>query len=406
MIKSTHKAQTALEAAPNGHSEVRIREVILLGNHIQALGLSRMASEVGRRVVLYNDYGASVTRFSNTCREFVRFRDKPHLLELLLARPGERSALLLATNDNLVGFMAKHYEVLSKKYVLSIPEPESVQVCFNKRDTYRKAMDLGIPIPETHFPDTRKEVEALAKELRYPVILKPAIMYKFHGATGKKVFFCADAAALRRNYDRILTIIPPEEVIVQQFLTGGAKQLYSFGSFFADGEAYGSFVANRIRQKPMDFGISTCFARTVILPEMEVMAITFLRAIDYFGLSEVEFMYDEETGQYRLIEINPRAWKWHSITNKLGMNLLGMMLDRLEGKPVEKKRNATPDVAWVERLTDTYVVLNEIRKGRMSYSDYRRSMQLPKQSAAWSWNDPLPALMYILMAPYLLIKRN
>lgn len=384
----------------------KIREVIILGNHIQALGIARMAAGTGRQVVLYNDYGASVTRFSKACREFHLFRDKAHLLTLLLQRPGRRQALIIATNDNLVGFMADHYEELADKYLLAIPSPASVQICFNKRDTYRKAMELGIPIPESHFPDSRAEVEALAGHIRFPVVLKPAIMYKFHGATGKKVFFCKDRNDLVANYERILQIIPPEEVIVQQFLTGGAKVLYSFGSFFAGGEVYGSFVANRIRQKPMDFGISTCFAHTVINPELEKTAEQLLRAIDYFGLSEVEFMYDEASGQYRLLEVNPRAWKWHSIANKLGIDLVGMMLDYLEGNPVTKKRNDRADVAWVERLTDLYVVSNEIRKGRMTPAEYLRTMRMAKESAAWSWRDPVPAIMYILMAPYLLIKRN
>ena len=383
----------------------KINEVIILGNHIQALGIARMSTAVGRKVTLYNNYGASVTRFSRSCKEFYLFRDKNHLLEQLLNRPATHDAMLVATNDDLIGFLADHYEQLSSRYFLSIPRPDVVQICFNKRDTYRKAMELGIPIPETHFPDTMEEVEALAGTIDFPVILKPAIMYKFHGATGQKVFFCRDAEELFANYRRILTIISPEEVILQQFLTGGAKQLYSFGSFFAGGEVFGSLVANRIRQKPMDFGISTCFARTVINPEIEQLAESFLRAINYFGLSEVEFMYDEASGQYRLIEINPRAWKWHSIANKLGINLLSMMLDHLEGEAITKKRNEQDGVAWVERLTDTYVVLNEIRKGRLSLREYLATMRLPKESAAWSWQDPAPAIMYILLAPYLLIKR-
>ena len=384
----------------------KIKEVIILGNHIQALGIARMAAAVGRRVSLYNSHGASVARFSNTCNAFYLFRDKQHLLELLLERTGPRDAMLVATNDNLIGFMADHYELLSEKFFLSIPRPEVVQVCFNKRDTYLKAMELGIPIPESHFPDNREELAELAGRVAFPVILKPAIMYKFHSATGKKVFFCEDAEALKRNYEQILGIIPPDEVIVQQFLTGGAKHLYSFGSFFAEGQVYGSLVANRIRQKPMDFGISTSFAHTIIMPELEKVSEDFLRAIDYFGLSEVEFMYDEASGAYRFIEINPRAWKWHSIANKLDINLVGMMLDFLEGRPITKRRNERPNVAWIERLTDTFVAMNEIRKGRLSIREYFATLRMAKESAAWSLRDPLPAIIYILMAPYLFFKRN
>ncbi len=382
-----------------------IKEIYILGNHIQALGLARMAAGIGRRVTIFNNYGASVARFSKACARFVLYRDKPHLLELLLADKSTRDTLLIATNDNLIGFMADHYAELGERYFLSIPRPEVVQICYNKRDTYRTAAKLGIPIPETHYPDSEADIEALAPRLTYPVILKPAIMYTFHSATGKKVFFCPDAASLRSSYHEILRIIPPDEVIVQQFLHGGAPTLYSFGSFFAGGEVYGGFIANRIRQKPMDFGVSTCFARTVLNDDIQKLAIDFLKAIDYFGMSEVEFMYDADTDTFRLIEINPRAWKWHSIANKLDMNLLGMMVDYLEGKPVARKLNDRAGVGWIERLTDTYVALNEIRKGRMTFGEYWTTLRMPKESATWSLRDPLPAIMYVLMSPYLLIKR-
>ena len=385
----------------------KITRIFILGNHIQALGLSRMAAKIGLHVTVFNGYGASIVRFSNSCRRFLLFSDEAHLLELLRQEySGSKDTLLLATNDRLIGLLAAHYDELAEKFYLSIPRPEVVQICFNKRDTYRKAMELGMPIPESYFPDSMEELSALAPNLHYPVILKPAIMFTFHGATGKKVFFCSDEKELIGYYREIVKIIPPDEVIVQQFLNGGAKALFSFGSFFAGGEVYGGFVANRIRQKPMDFGISTCFAHTVLNPEIERLAIGFLKAIDYFGMSEVEFMYDEPSGEFKLIEINPRAWKWHSIANKLDIPLLEMMVDYLEQKPIAQKMNERADIGWIERLTDTYVVLTEILKGRMSLAQYFETMRLPKESAAWSWRDPLPGIMYVLMSPYLLIKRN
>jgi len=380
--------------------------LFILGNHIQALGVSRMAAAIGLEVTIYNGYGASVARFSNTCKRFILYKDKSHLLEMLLKETAERDTLLVATNDNLIGFMAAHYDLLAEKYYLSIPTPTVVDICYNKRLTYQKAMELGIPIPASYFPNTLPELTKLADEIDYPVIIKPAVMHTFHSATGKKVFFCKDKTELILHYQEILKIIPADEVIVQQFLTGGAKQLYSYGSFFAEGQPYGSFVANRIRQKPMDFGISTCFAHTVLNPELEQMAIQFLAAIDYFGMSEVEFMYDEKAKEFKLIEINPRTWKWHSLANKLGINLFEMMVNYLEKKPVQAKINDQANVAWVERVTDTYVVLNEILKGRMSLGAYWQTMRMPKESATWSRRDPLPAIMYVLMAPLLWVKRN
>ena len=83
-----------------------------------------------------------------------------------------------------------------------------------------------------------------------------------------------------------------------------------------------------------------------------------------------------------------------------------MMVRYLENRPLPPKINDRPDVGWVERLTDTYVVLGELLAGRIRLGEYLRTMRLPKESAAWSWRDPLPAIMYVLLSPYLLIKRN
>ncbi len=384
----------------------QITKLFILGNHVQALGLARMASDMRLHVTIFNDYGASIARFSNSCDRFVIYRDKAHLLGLLLDPQIAKDTVLVATNDDLVGFMVQNYDKLGESYYLSIPAPEVVDICFNKINTYKRAIELGIPIPASHFPVSLKEMEDLAGRIHYPVILKPAVMHTFHKATRKKVFFCANAKSLIDNYQKVIQIIPPSEVIVQQFLTGGAKALYSFGSFFADGEVIGGFTANRIRQKPMDFGISTCFARTVINPEIERLATNFLQAINYFGLSEVEFMYDKESGLFHLIEINPRAWKWHSIANKLDINLLEMMIRYLDDLPVIKKLNTKPDVGWIERLTDTYVVLGELFRGRLTLAEYWNTLHLPKESAVWSLRDPLPAIMYLVMTPYLLFKRN
>jgi len=384
-----------------------IKTIILLGNHIQALGLSRQAAAAGFRVELYNDSGACVTRFSNTCSKFHLVKNDEDLLKRLLTRqPDGKSCLLVATNDRLIGLLMDNYAALSEKFHLSIPSPEITNICFNKRLTYQLCQQQGIPIPESHFPDSEQELIALADSgLRLPVVLKPAVMFRFYSGTGKKVFLCHTREELLENYRKILDVIPANEVIVQQFLTGGAPSLFSFGSFCAHGKVFGNFVANRIRQKPMDFGISTCFAHTVLSPEIDEWSQLFLQKLGYFGLSETEWMLDPETGKYMLLEINPRAWKWHSLQDKVGLNLLKEMVDYLNGKTPTPTRNTKANIAWIERVTDTFVVAKEIAKGRMRYSDYRKTMQMPKQSACWSFRDPKPAIFYLILTPYLFFTR-
>jgi D-aspartate ligase len=383
-----------------------IDRIILLGNHIQGLGVSRICNELGLEVHLFNEDSLCVTRFSNTCTKFTRFKGEQDLLKKLIKLNVPRHrALLMPTNDRWVGFLADNYEELSEWYKLSVPKPDITDICYNKIKTYTRAKEMGIPIPESFFPKDETELLALQDKVSYPVIIKPAVMHTFYSKLGKKVYVCNSPQELLENYRLATQVILPDEVIVQEFLAGGPTKLYSFGSFCSGDKVWGSFVANRIRQKPMDFGISTTFARTVLNETINEQAIRFLTGINYFGLSEVEFMYDDKSDQFKLIEINPRTWKWHTISNKIGINLIGMLVDYLNERPLEEKHNTRENLGWTERLTDTYVVMTEAWKGRLNYADYLKSMSSKKEYACFSWKDPLPGVMYIALSPYLLLSR-
>jgi predicted ATP-grasp superfamily ATP-dependent carboligase len=383
-----------------------ITDIYILGNHIQGLGVSRNAGRQNYRVTLFNKSSLSVARFSNTCKKFVKFKDTDNLLNILLQdKIANKKALLIPTNDALVGFLSDNYEKLNEKYYLSIPPKEITEIAFNKRKTYQAAMDAGVPIPESYFPDTEEMILKYSDTVKYPVIIKPAVMYNFYATSGKKVFLCNNKEDLIQNYRKAIKIIPKEEVIVQEMLNGGAKNLFSFASYAKNGEVYGSFTANRIRQKPMDFGVATTFAVSVVNERVEKLAEKFLNAINYTGLSEVEFMYDAKTEDYKLIEINPRTWKWHSMANIVGINLIEMMIKDIQGEKIEKQRNTKEKLAWVEQLTDFFIVFTEIIKGKMSFRDYYKTWKLKKEYATFDRRDPLPAIMYILLSPILYFKR-
>ena len=383
-----------------------IKEVVILGNHIQGLGISRIAKRLGHKVTLYNQSAISVARFSNTLDKFIRFKDLDHLLKLLMDRDlNGKEVLVFPTNDLLVGSLSDNFEKLSTKYKLSISEKKITDLAFNKRNTYEAAKKAGLPIPESFYPNSLDELEKIEGQLTYPVILKPAVMYHFYKKAGKKVFRCGNKEELFNNYKKAIEIIPKNEVIIQEMLSGGAEKLYSFASYASKGEVKGSFIANRIRQKPMDFGVATTFAITVLSERIDDLALKFLKSLNYTGVSEVEFMFDEKTSDYKLIEINPRTWKWHTMSNKVGINLIEMLIDDYNGKDVTVQKNTLENIGWIEQLTDTFVMFSEVLKGRMKLKDYLKSIKINKEFATWDRKDPLPAIMYIILSPYLFFIR-
>lgn len=380
-----------------------IKQVVILGGHIQALGLARQAKAMGIPVVVFIEDSYSVARYSRAVKKSVVFGSIDNLNDCL-APYRDTNTLLFPTADQYVEFLDQNREDLSKHFVLGIPQSDVIVLFGDKRNTYQFASKIGIPHPESWYPESLDDVEKIASEATFPLVVKPAVMYSFHQMFGKKAFRCDDKESLIAKCEEIGKKIPLSSVIIQEFLAGGAENLYSFGAFAVDGEPKAWVMANRIRQNPMDFGNSTTFAVTCQIPEMEESARKILKETHYTGLAEVEFMYDEPTKSFKFLEVNTRAWKWHSISTGLGFGFL-LELIKHENDQIGDFKTPSKEMAWVERLTDFTIILKESLKGRMSFLKALRTYRQKKVSAVWSWRDPLPALMYLLLSPVLFIKR-
>ena len=384
-----------------------IQRVVIFGGHIQALGLARQVKEKGIEVVIVTDDGCSVARFSRAVDRTIIAPIGDWRLKIEDVELPNKGTMLFPTNDEAVEMLCGRYEEYKERFALGVPEPEVIELFNDKRKAYQFAEASGVHCPKCWYPDTMEDVEALSGTLPYPVVVKPAVMYSFHATFGKKAFRCDDAASLIATYEKIsLKNYPLDTLLIQEFLDGGAKNLYSCGVMAAGGEIVVSMQANRIRQNPMDFGNSTTYAISCFVPEIQEQTEALLRMTNYSGVGEVEWMWDAKSQQYKFLEINTRAWKWHTISNQLGFSFIGAMIDYYNGErlAISDYRDAR-QVAWCERLTDWAVIAKEILQGRMTFREVIASYKIKHESAVWSWKDPLPAIMYVLLSPILYVKR-
>lgn len=381
-----------------------VKQVIILGGHIQALGLLRQVKGLGLPAILFVEDVFNVTCFSNSVYKTVVFRSIDNL-EAYFEPYRDTDTLLFPTSDQYVKYLSDNYDYLNQHFVVGVPTPEIVSLFVEKKNTYHFAESMGIPHPKSLYPESFQDIEAMADTISYPVVVKPSVMHDFHHIFGKKAFLCKDKKELIDRCTSIMLKIPISGILIQEFLSGGSESLYSYGVFAVDGEPKAWLVANRIRQNPIDFGNSTTFAVTCDIPEIELTARKILKDTCYTGLAEVEFMYDSKSNTYKFLEINARAWKWHSISMGLGFGFLSEVIHHLNGE----KGDFVPgykEMAWVERVTDIYVSVKCVLTGRMRLKRIIDSYCHKKQSAVWSWNDPMPAIMYIILLPILYIKRH
>lgn len=394
-----------------------IQRVVIFGGHIQALGLARQVKAQGMEVVIVTDDACSVARFSRAVDRTIIAPIAEWNLQIEELILPNRGTLLFPTNDEAVEMLCERYGDYHERFVLGVPEPKTITLFNDKRKAYQFTTSHQVSCPKCWYPNTMDEVKEMSETLPYPVVVKPAIMYSFHATFGKKAFRCDDATSLVDVYEKIAAKhYPLETLLIQEFLDGGAKNLYSCGVMALEGEIAVSMQANRIRQNPMDFGNSTTYAISCYMPEIQEQTEALLRMTKYSGIGEVEWMWDAREGRYKFLEINTRAWKWHTISNQLGFSFIGALIDAYNGvvtsegtselgnSGVEKLTNK--GVAWCERLTDFSIVAKEILYGRMTLKEVVTSYKIKHESAVWSWNDPFPALMYILLSPILYIKRH
>jgi len=312
--------------------------------------------------------------------------------------------MLFPTSDEYIDYIVRNYDSLNELFTIALPDLSAVKLFADKTRTYRFAEENDIPHPWSRYPQNLDDVEAMAEQLDFPVVIKPAVMYNFHKKFGKKAFLCENKEGLMSKTKEIdAGDYPISGMIIQEYLAGGPQNLYSFGFFAVDGEVKSSIVVNRIRQNPMDFGNSTTFAVTVDVPEIEELSRRIVKITNYTGMGEAEFMY--EKGEYKFLEINTRAWKWHAITNGNGFSFIGDWIDWLNVGMLPQRQEKAKTIAWVERLTDFAVILKGVFRGQVSFMEAMRSYRRKKVSAVWSLRDPLPAIMYVLMSPILFIKR-
>ena len=164
-------------------------------------------------------------------------------------------------------------------------------------------------------------------------------------------------------------------------------------------------VARRRRQHPPEFGRASTYVETIELPVLEELSTRFLRAIDYYGLVELEYKLDERDGLYKLLDVNARTWGYHTLGRRAGVDFPAMLMADQFGHGVEVRR-ARAGVRWVRLATDLprrSLMLSPVGSTLRSYVS---SLRQADEEAVFSREDPLPGLAELALIPYLAFKRG
>ncbi|MFB3924914.1 MAG: ATP-grasp domain-containing protein [Syntrophales bacterium] len=389
-------------------SESSTRGAIIIGGDYQGLGIARNLAHLRIPIHIF-DPDFCIGRFSRHIHQYHKCpppTDTDEFIKYLVRFAAERQIrnwVVFPTTDTAVYTLSKSRYLLDSYYLVPTPEWDVIRFVYDKKLTYEIASRIRIPIPKTHFPRNEAELEQL--DLEYPVILKPSIKDHFFSVTRKKAIQVNSRQELLHFYRLMASIIDASEIMVQELIPGGPDHLYSFCSLFSSGGIKAKITARRPRQHPMDFGSATTYAYTCDIPELEAPSEKLLQRIHYYGLSEVEFMYDMRERTFKLLEINPRTWGWHTLGARAGVNFSLLLFLDINGLSV-KTNSYEKNVKWIRELTDTGIAIQEIWKGRMKPMQYLKTIRGKKELAVYDRSDPLPFFLELVLAPYFWYKKG
>jgi D-aspartate ligase len=219
---------------------------------------------------------------------------------------------------------------------------ETVDGVLDKSALYRRAEEIGVPIPET-YRLAETDPERAAEEIGFPLVVKPALKRRFEEAFGTN----------------LVVAETPEEyrAIVDEAADAGLRLLAQEYVPESGVDDAVTLTGNRAAVYPPEVGTS-CLVEATEAPAVESHALAMLDASGYHGISEAEFLYDDRRDEYLLVDINTRPWKWIGLPVQAGADLPAAAYADAVGEGFDATGTVSTDTRWVY-LRDYVALLTE-----------------------------------------------
>lgn len=243
------------------------------------------------------------------------------VLLALAERPDVRTILPARERDALV--LAKRRSEFAEHVGTPWPEWETLRRVQDRIELYDVAESVDVAVPDTSLLSETDDFDrGLVVKARYTV---PAAEFDdgdgdgdrgdgavgSHGGDGRTRYLPAgeeppvDAIRFEMGHDPLVQAYMPD------------TDEYGFFAVYDHGEPLATFQ-HRQRRGYKYCGGPSAFRESVDDPALESAGLRLLDALEWHGVAMVEFKRDPETGEFELMEVNPRFWSSLPFTVQAG----------------------------------------------------------------------------------------
>ena len=303
----------------------------------------------------------------------------------------ERYDCVIPVDQESFRVLSQHNAEFSQWSRIPVVDYATFRVAYDKALTFKRAQELGIPIPRTYFVTSEAELSRLAPSLALPLVIKPRI-----GSGSRAVAYVRDRDQLVSAWARIHRLQPYP--LIQEYIPGGGEALGVGVLMNANAEPRAVFVHKRLREYPRSGGPST-LRESVIRPEAALLATRLLQGLGWYGVAMVEFKVDPRDGVPKLMEINPKLWGSIALAVAAGVDFPHLLYRLATEGDVPPVRNYRAGVRCRFLPADVLHFITNPDRWRLEPSFFRFG---DAYGDIWDREDPLPGLAL----PLLLLTRG
>jgi len=376
--------------------------VLILNMFYSGLGIARDLTDKGMRVIGFSADPTIYGNFTRCCevRMAPNSQEEPdQLAEMLLRLVNElHGSVIFPTRDADVLLLDRFRNDLAPHYRLAIPSHGCLLQVMNKFSLAMAAERAAIPVPRTSLISSTADLSKVDRQVGFPCVLKPVLAANWRGTESwskvgaRKAVLANHQCDLEREYESLSSISP--ELLAQQWIPGGADQIVVLGGYVRHGGVLVDyFTARKLIQSPEDFGTG-CVVQSEEIPEIIELSRRLFKTLEYEGMAEVEYKYDNASGEYCLIEINTRHWDWHRLGAASDVNLSWVAYCDLIGEVQACRSPRITHAKWIAEDALTLYLLRGLYRRRVRLGDFLRKLSGRRVYAVAAWSDPRPGLHY------------
>jgi predicted ATP-grasp superfamily ATP-dependent carboligase len=305
--------------------------------------------------------------------------------------------VLLPASDETAWLYARHAAELSGAYKVYVPPFAVVDAILDKQRLWQACAAEGLEVLPSWFPESLAAIPALAREIAFPVLIKPR-RHVFRRRREKGVVI-ASAMELETAFGDFVRRERGDDVtapnadltgikdpsaqdplpMLQAFVPGAVENVISISGFIdRSGTRTVVSAARKVLQRSRPAGVGLAFEGMPVPDGLDQQALRLCRRLGFFGIFEIEFV--QHQGAWRVIDFNPRFYQ-------------EMVLDIARGVPL-------PLLAYYDAIGDTAALdatlapLQNRARPAMGFSDVFTTTLMLALRAAVNWKATRAALAW------------